>query len=409
MSTRSGTGRRNAFTLIELIVVIAIIGVLIGLLLPAVQAVRTAAARTQSANNMRQMALAMNTATLGYNSQLPPAIGYYPKNGVVLGTIFYHLLPFMEEENIFNAYASMPFTSLLSTTTNVKTYQAPLDASNTGNGLTSYAANGLVFGTGGAQMPGAFYTKGTSKTIVFMERFASTTTTMSTNTLPSTPPVSYIYTGTTLYGAPTAGGAGNCVTSLDVNHYWGYSDVPLYGQTWNPTSNTGGYTSIINCILPYGNQGYPQSGSVTNSAVQSPPTTGSFYYPAPFPTSTGTGGDNLNFTTCYGAPAGYPSYPTPPLWYLLPYTDLYSSAATSTTPAVPSVSGYQASNVPIPYPQFGQTALTANNDGPHAFNTTGMQAAMGDASVRNISSGVSHITWGVAVDPRSNGILASDW
>ena len=96
--------KRNAFTLVELLVVIAIIGILIGMLLPAVQSVRDAARRTDSANRLRQLALATHNYESAFQ-ELPPSITTITGDENIRGSVFLQLLPYLEQQNLLNLTA----------------------------------------------------------------------------------------------------------------------------------------------------------------------------------------------------------------------------------------------------------------------------------------------------------------
>src|SRR6266542_2699721 len=87
---------RSGFTLIELLVVIAIIAILIALLVPAVQKVREAAARTQCVNNLKQLGLAMQNYHSGFKKL--PSSSYDPSTYGPSAISF--LLPYYDQDNV---------------------------------------------------------------------------------------------------------------------------------------------------------------------------------------------------------------------------------------------------------------------------------------------------------------------
>ncbi len=98
MKTSGAFSRSRGFTLVELLVVMAIIGVLIALLLPAVQKVREAAARVKCTNNLKQMSIGLQNCQDSYG-RLPPLAGTF---GQAYGAPWmFHLLPFIDQSVVY--------------------------------------------------------------------------------------------------------------------------------------------------------------------------------------------------------------------------------------------------------------------------------------------------------------------
>ncbi len=140
---RTGICVPRGFTLVELLVVVAVIGILMGILLPAVQAVREAARRTNCRNNLHQVGLAM-TQYHDALQRLPPS---RPADGFLTWYVF--ILPFCEENSLYERfdlrapYADQPSEAVQ---TRVSVYFCP---SRRTEGISLFETNGEQVGVVG--------------------------------------------------------------------------------------------------------------------------------------------------------------------------------------------------------------------------------------------------------------------
>jgi prepilin-type N-terminal cleavage/methylation domain-containing protein len=210
--------RRTGFTLVELLVVIAIIGVLIALLLPAIQKVREASQRTQCQSQMRQLGIALHTSQDANGAMpwylqtdypwasgiaVPTGWGNYTgTNGVTAGGgVHFYLLPFIDQGTMQQAWAisnanmsqcfgqySNNWPTNYVATAPPKIYLCPSDISGASpQGLvmstqwgspakpypvTQYVVNYQIFGGPSSPRVPASFGDGASTTGMMYERFA---------------------------------------------------------------------------------------------------------------------------------------------------------------------------------------------------------------------------------------------
>jgi prepilin-type N-terminal cleavage/methylation domain-containing protein len=197
---------RRGYTLIEVLVVLAIVAILIGLLAVGIVKIRASAANTACQNNLKQLGIACHAANTQHR-RMPPAFGFYPFDNDItsgfngLGNTFFHLLPFLDQQTLYEESRfkpkSKPQQYFHSYTANgvhqkqVAVFNCPSDPTlmpginpATQYAPSSYAGNYLVFGTvntnfvsasayGRPQLVGATFKDGASKTILFAEKYAS--------------------------------------------------------------------------------------------------------------------------------------------------------------------------------------------------------------------------------------------
>jgi prepilin-type N-terminal cleavage/methylation domain-containing protein/prepilin-type processing-associated H-X9-DG protein len=379
--------KRRGFTLIELLVVIAIIGILIALLLPAVQKVREAANRLKCQNNLKQIGLAAHNFE-STNSYFPPWIGSVNINGRVGSN---HaspqalLLPYIEQSNKYNQFnfnyltwndtvpkdsknnpldePPMPRINLPARTQDISIYLCPSDASSTirpadwaddgDNDPSKYPEGRLNYlgciGTTSSMEPTPSDTPGGSNSATWNKGAGIFATSWSGQQVLKGTPISGVIDGTSN-------------TAM-------FSEVMRTTEGWPHISNTRTNTSVILALPTIVDASYDTDGRVAPPCASGAEWNSTVSYAG------------LEFERSLYAVTFY-NHTLPPNWNRL------------------TASGNQQYNC-------GDTSITYFHVSPSSHHAGGVNVCFADGSVHFISDNIDFATWQALGSKAGNEVVTN--
>jgi prepilin-type N-terminal cleavage/methylation domain-containing protein len=412
---------RSAFTLIEVLVAIAIIGILIGLLIPAVQRVREASARTQCTNNVKQIVLATHNCDQTYG-RIPHGLGTFPPvpssgSGPYpnFGNSLFFIMPFLEATTIYKNSAAILGTIPGSANTAfdggpyapgnwagynsqfslpVKAFQCPSDPSNPSQGYRTDTTLASLTGKTSCDAPGG----------------SGYFTVWGTCSYAGNGQIFLVVDPAAADGGP--GGrpstAGNAATgpTYSASGSTFHAGFGYYSAT--PT-NVDAIVSLTKSF-PDGLSNtlmYTEKYAQCQNAVFAPPNYDGGNYWAYC--SVGSPNDPsvyAGFSANVPGQAGYlPD--SSPVYPLIADTFWDQPPSPLAAPGFMISIGPGSKPVFQPNPYIGALSQCDPRVASTAHNA--LQAGMADGSVRSVNSGVSGTTWWYALTPNGGETLGPDW
>ncbi len=364
---RSKIHHSRGFTLVELLVVIAIIGILVGLLLPAVQAARAAARRMQCANNVKQISLACHNFESAYKTlpgwthirgSLTGATGQRP---TLLGSAHFLLLPYLEQTALYDRANGNSFDVR---TERVAAFACPEDVTLSAGAFTGLALtnNTARVSVGGVAYGGTTYALNAQACTVRFERghpialnakFAGITDGLSNTVL-------VVERQAACYGSnfPRRGATPNLSTTSFTFSIWARGGRTAAFSPWADGATTAADLTANNGTATEVNPGYT-------------------WWDCPVIDAT------LRNPSNFAAGPGPRSDPT----FRNPFN------------GVPNPGGVQS----------GTFETGCDWRRPQAMHAGVMTTGLADGSVRTVSSTINITTFQLACSPSDGQILGSDW